>query len=482
MSVPDPPAAGTPEPGAPASATAYRESGRTVEEAGTGAGAGLVRQLGLWDTAAIIVGTIIGSGIFLMPGLIARNLGSPGLMLVTWILGGILSLLGALIFAELTSFMPHTGGIYVFLKDAFGSLVSFLFGWLFLMAIKPVAVATITIGVATYLRELVPLSNAGVNAAAIVLIVLLSTIHYRGVRLGSGVQNFLTALKILLIAGFILLGLTSAKADWSGLSGGSAGAFGLDTLSSIGVALALVLWAYDGWADISYIAGEVKEPGRTLPRAIVAGTITVIVIYMLMNVVFLITVPLDRMMVSDRVAADSARALLGPAGATFVTVAILISITGAANGSVMLGPRVFYRMGADGYFFRWVGHVHPRFRTPANAVVAQGVWASVLAVSGTFEQLSNLFIFTTWLFFVLSTVALFIFRKRYPDRERPYRTWGYPWVPILFLIIAVAMLANSLVQRPLESGIGLGFAALGLPIYYLVFRRRIAVGQQGSTR
>jgi APA family basic amino acid/polyamine antiporter len=436
----------------------------------------LVRQLSMWDSAAIIVGTIIGSGIFLMPGLVARNLGSPGLVLITWVLGGFMSLLGALIFAELTSFMPATGGIYVFLKDAFGSMASFVFGWLYLLAIKPAAVATITIGVATYLRELVPLSDMGVNAAAIALIVLLSTIHYRGVRLGSSVMNFLTALKILLIAAFIILGLTSSRADWGALGGGAAGAFSLDTLSSIGVALALVLWAYDGWADISYIAGEVKNPGRSLPAAIVLGTIGVIVIYMLMNIVFLITVPMDQMMASERVAADSARTLLGAGGATFVSIAILISITGSANGSVMLGPRVFYRMGADGYFFRWVGKVHPRFRTPANAVIAQAVWASVLALSGTFEQLSNLFIFTTWLFFVLSTVALFVFRRRYPDRDRPYRTRGYPWVPVLFLIIAIAMLSNSLIQRPLESGIGLAFAALGIPVYFLVFRRSSTPG------
>jgi APA family basic amino acid/polyamine antiporter len=441
---------------------------------------GLVRQLGMWDTSAIIVGTIIGSGIFLMPGLVARNVGSPGLILITWILGGILSLMGALIFAELASFLPHTGGIYVFLKDAFGSLTSFVFGWLFVLAIKPAAIATITIGMATYLRELVPLTDFGVNVAAIALIIVLSTIHYRGVRLGSGVQNFLTGLKVLLILGFIVLGLTSGHADWSRLSAGTGGGLSLGMLTNIGVALALVLWAYDGWADISYMAGEVSDPGRTLPRAIVAGTVVVIAIYLLMNVVFLVTVPLEQMMASDRVAADSARTLLRAGGAIFVSVAIVISITGAANGSVMLGPRVYYRMGADGYFFKWMGQVHPRFRTPGNAVIAQGIWASVLAISGTFEQLSNLFIFTTWLFFILSTVALFVFRKRYPDRERPYTTWGYPWVPALFLVIGVSMLLNSLVQRPLESGVGLGFAALGLPAYYLIFKRRIMSTSGGN--
>jgi len=191
-----------------------------------------------------------------------------------------------------------------------------------------------------------------------------------------------------------------------------------------------------------------------------------------MNIVFLITVPLQQMAASDHVAADSARRLLGDSGATLVTVAIIISITGGANGSVMLGPRVFYRMGADGYFFRWTGRVHPRFRTPANAVVAQGLWAAVLATSGTFEQLINYFIFTTWLFFALSTVTLFIFRRRHPAGERPYSTPGYPWTPVVFLILAAAMLSNSLFQRPLESGIGLGFAALGLPVYFFLFKRR----------
>lgn len=433
---------------------------------------GLIRQLSWLDAAAIIIGTIIGSGIFIVPGMVARNISSPGLILITWVLGGVLCLLGAFIFAELASSMPATGGIYVFLKEAFGPLVSFIFGWLFLLVIKPGAIAAITTGVAEYVSQLVPLSAWGIKATAIILILLLSIIHYRGVRLGSNIMNFLTSLKILLIAGFIVLGFTSSRADWSLLTSGTGSGFSLGVLSAMGIALAAILWTYDGWADICYMAGEVKDPGRSLPKAILLSTAAVIGIYVAMNIIFLITVPLEQMAASDHVAADSARRLLGDSGAALVTVAIIISITGGANGSVMLGPRVFYRMGADGYFFRWTGRVHPRFRTPANAVVVQGLWAAVLATSGTFDQLINYFIFTTWLFFALSTVTLFIFRRRDPTAERPYSTPGYPWTPIVFLILAAAMLINSLFQRPLESGIGLGFAALGFPVYFFLFKRR----------
>ncbi|MFC1628870.1 APC family permease [Gemmatimonadota bacterium] len=448
-----------------------------------GNGEGLLRQLSWLDATAIIIGTIIGSGIFITPGLVARNAPSPGLILITWIVGGILCLLGALIFAELASFMPATGGIYVFLKEAFGPLMSFIFGWLFLLVIKPGAIATITTGVAIYMGELVPLSPLGIKLAAIFIIIIISSIHYRGVRLGSNIQNFLTSLKVILILGFIVVGLTSSAADWSLLTtgGGNGGGFNLGMLSLMGVALAAVLWTYDGWADICYMAGEVKDPGRSLPRAILLSTLAVIVIYVAINIVFIITVPIEQMAISDRVAADSARTLLGSGGATLVTIAILISIMGGANGSIMLGPRVFYQMGADGYFFRWTGRIHPKFRTPANAVVVQGVWAAVLIMGFNFEELLNYFVFTTWLFFVLSTVALFIFRKRYPDVERPYSTPGYPWVPLAFIAIAAAMLLNSLVQRPLESGIGLGFAVLGIPVYFLLFRNRTVTEQRATT-
>ncbi len=440
-------------------------------------GGGLRRQLSWIDATAIIIGTIIGSGIFITPGVVARNIPSPGLILLTWIVGGLLCLMGALIFAELTSFMPATGGIYIFLKEAFGPLMSFIFGWLFLLVIKPGAIATITTGVAIYFGELVPLSPLGIKLVAIVVIILLSSIHYRGVRLGSNIQNFLTALKVLLISGLIVLGLTSGASDWSLLTSGGGGGFNLGMLSAMGIALAAILWTYDGWADICYMAGEVKDPGRSIPRAILLSTVAVIVIYIAVNIVFIITVPMDQMMASDRVAADSARILLGPGGATLVTIAILISITGGANGSIMLGPRVFYQMGADGYFFRWTGRVHPKFRTPANAVVVQGVWAAVLVMGFDFEKLLNYFIFTTWLFFVLSTVALFVFRKRLPDKPRPYSTPGYPWVPLAFILVAVVMLGNSLIQKPLESGLGLVFAALGVPVYHLFFRKRIAAAE-----
>jgi len=440
-------------------------------------GDGLRRQLSWLDATAIIIGTIIGSGIFITPGVVARNIPSPGLILLTWIVGGLLCLMGALIFAELASFMPATGGIYIFLKEAFGPLMSFIFGWLFLLVIKPGAIATITTGVAIYVGELVPLSPLGIKLVAIAVIIILSSIHYRGVRLGSNIQNFLTALKVLLITGLIVLGLTSSASDWSLLTSGGGGGFNLGMLSAMGIALAAILWTYDGWADICYMAGEVKDPGRSLPRAILLSTLAVIVIYIAVNIVFIITVPMDQMMASDRVAADSARILLGPGGATLVTIAILISITGGANGSIMLGPRVFYQMGADGYFFRWTGRVHPKFRTPANAVVVQGVWAAVLVMGFDFEKLLNYFIFTTWLFFVLSTVALFVFRKRLPDMPRPYSTPGYPWVPLAFILVAVVMLGNSLIQKPFESGLGLTFAALGVPVYYLMFRKRIAAAE-----
>src|SRR5581483_6770594 len=355
----------------------------------------LPRKLGALDALNIVVGTIIGSAIFVVPSTVAQNLSSPWMMLAAWVLAGFLSLFGALGYAELGAMIPATGGQYVFLREAWGPLWGFLCGWTFMLAARSGAIAAVAAGFAIYLSHFVPLTPVVSRIVAAALILSLTFVNYRGVRLGANVQNIFTAFKVL---GLLVLIVSALASGWN--FEGFRSAPGRDLSEArFGLGIIACLWAYNGWYAISFVAGEIKDPGRNLPRAIIFGTGLVIVIYVLANVAYLKTLTLPEIAAADRVAAAAAARTMGAAGAIFVSLTILISTFGTTNGNMMTAPRLYCAQARDGLFFRSFGRVHPRFETPYISIWGQGIWAAVLALSGSYVQLMAYATFTFWIFY-----------------------------------------------------------------------------------
>jgi len=434
----------------------------------------LARVLGLRDLLLIVVGTVIGSGIFLVPGNVLNSAaGDVGVALLIWALGGVLSLLGALSFGELGAMEPEAGGIYVYLRRAYGPLVAFLYGWAMFFVIGSGSIATLAVAFGTrYLPQLVDLGPVAGKGAAVVVIAAVAAVNVRGTRQGATVQNWSTAIKV----GALLLMSAALLARGRGWGGGVRF---LDTpltgslLSGVGVGMIGVLWAYEGWQYVTFSAGEAVNPQRTFPRGIVLGTLLVVGIYLFANVSYVAALGPQGVGGSKRVAADALSALFGSGWGSVITIPILISILGAANGLTLTTPRVFYAMARDGLFFRKLGDVHPRFGTPAVAIVAGSLWAIVLALSGTFEQLYTYVVLSSWIFFVLGAAALFVYRRRRPDAVRPFRTPGYPVTPALFILAAAAVVVNTLAAKPTQGAIELAILATGVPAYF-IWRRRSA--------
>jgi basic amino acid/polyamine antiporter, APA family len=438
----------------------------------------LRRVLKLPDLVLIVVGTVIGSGIFLVPGevLVASD-GDVGLSLSVWLVGGILSLLGALTYAELGAMDPQAGGLYAYLRDAFGRLPAFLYGWALFFVIGSGSVATLAAAFPRYLEQFIPLSGLAAKLVSLAMIAVVTLVNVRGTRRGATVQNWSTGIKVgalLLVTGLLL-------AFGSGFSGPDVRVFDTElsgrALSQAGVGMVAVLWAYEGWHYVTFSAGETVEPQRIFARGIVAGTIAVVVIYLVANLGYIAALGPAGVAQSTRVAADGVETLFGAQWGSLVAIPILVSILGAANGIQLTAPRVFYAMARDRLFFSRLADVHPRFGTPAVAIIASALWSAVLALSGTFEQLLTYVVFIGWMFYALAAGAVFVFRARRPDAPRPYRTPGYPVTPILFIVVAAAFAANTLWNRPMETLIGLGIVALGLPAY-LVWRRRALTSEE----
>lgn len=426
----------------------------------------LPRVLGLWDIVAIVVGGVIGSGIFLVPSAIAQEVGSPVLFLGVWVAGGLLSLAGALAFAELAALYPQAGGAYVYLREAYGPLVAFLFGWTLFLVVDSGAIATLAVAFATkYLPLFVPLSPAGGKVVAALVVAGLVAVNYVGVRWGANVQNALTVLKFGALVGICAAVFLLGEGTPSHFTSPAPEAWSWDLAGRFGVALVAVLWAYKGWESASYSAGETKNPGRNLPWGLLLGALAILAIYGSTNLAYLWVLPTDAIARSDRIAADVMSLVVGPVGASLIGVAILFSIVGAANQVLLTSPRVYFAMAQDGLFFRKVAQVHPRFRTPHISIVAMGAWALLLSLSGTFEQLFTYVIFGQWIFFGLTVAAVFVLRKKHPTLPRPYRTTAYPVAPALFVLAALAISLNTLVHEPLNALAGLGLIALGLPAY-----------------
>jgi amino acid transporter len=423
----------------------------------------LPRRLGVWSAAAVLVGSTIGSGIFRVPSTVAAQVGTVGAMATLWILGAVVALFGALTLAELAVLFPRSGGIYVFLREAYGPLPAFLFGWTELLVIRPSALGAIAILFAEYLGELVPLGAGGVRAVAALAIVALAAANVRSVSWGAAVQNVSTAAKVLALIG--LAALAFALGDGQGALARPI-AFRPLSWGGFGIALVSVMWAYDGWADLTFLGGEVRDPSRTFPRALLGGTLAIVAIYLAVNAAYLYVLPAAEMAGSALVAADAARRVLGDVGASVVAAMVMLSAFGALNGATMTGPRILFAMADDGLFFRPIAAVHPRWRTPWAAIALAAALGVGYVSVRSFEQLADAFILGIWPFYALSVGAVFLLRRDRPELERPYRTVGYPLVPIVFLVASVAMLLNALWEEPGSTLFGLGINALGVPAYY----------------
>jgi APA family basic amino acid/polyamine antiporter len=429
------------------------------KEASAHSGPDLLRALGLFDTAAIVIGTVIGSGIFLVPAEIARAVHSAPLMLAVWTVGGVLSLLGALSLAELGAAMPHAGGIYTYIARAFGPMLGFLCGWMLFSVATSGSIATLGAALPIYLGGLIPMGPIGSKLVGVAAILLLTAINIVGVKSGALVQNILTTLKVgglVAMVAVIFLAPSPEAPSAAPVQGGPVG------LMAFGVALVAVLWAYEGWHDVGFAAGEIDNPQRNFPRGLIAGTSIVVGLYLVANLAYLHVLSPAEIASSERVALTAIRKVAGEWGVKFLTAAIVCSILGAMNALVLAGPRAYYQMARDGLFFRRLGHVHAAFRTPVDALVVQAIWSCLLVLFiGGFSQLFTYVIFGGWIFYALAVASVVVLRRKDPGMERPFRVPGYPFVPLLFVLGAAALVANTLVTSPRESSIGLAFIALG---------------------
>ncbi len=422
----------------------------------------LPRKLSVLDSVAIVVGTVIGSAVFIVPSSVAQSLPTIPTFLGVWVFTGLLSFFGALAYAELGAMMPTTGGQYVFLRQAYGPLPAFLCGWAFFLVIQSGSIATLATGFSIYLSYFVPLGPALAKVVAVALILALTFVNILGVRQGAAVQTTFTVLKLTGIA-VLLASAFAASGKPAPVAAATTAPF---AFSQFGVAMIACLWAYEGWYCLSFVAGEVKNPQRNIPIALALGVAAIMAIYVSANVAYLKVLPLGEIAETERVAATVAERTLGALGASFVSLTILLSIIGSTNGTILTAARVYFAQARDGLFFSRVAEIHPRFETPAFSLIFQGVWASILAASGTYETLFSYVVFAAWIFYGMTVTGVLILRRKEPDRERPYRMWGYPVTPVLFAAVSFWFVGNTLVTTPGPSLLGLAIIATGIPVYF----------------
>jgi len=443
----------------------------------------LQRRLGLWSAVAVLVGSTIGSGIFRTPASVAQRIDDVPLFLLAWVVGAVVVLCGALTYSELAAAFPRSGGVYVFVRESFGRLPAFLFAWAELWVIRPGAYGAIGITASAYTLRTLGLDPAAVIAAVGPVdiraeqllgagyIVLVGTVNYFGIHRGAVLQNLSTVFKVGALALLVLVGfaLGSPSADLP--AGGIFAQRASVGLSSFLLAMVAILWAYDGWADLAFVGGEVKEPQKILPRALLIGTATVVVLYLSANLVYLYLIPIEQMKHAELVAADVARLVIGPAGVVVVSAAIAVSTFGTLNGSMMTAPRIFFAAAEDGLFPRFIARVDPKNHAPTAAVVLMTVMGMIFILVRTFTALADQFIIGIWPFYALAVAGVFVLRRTRPQLERPYRTWGYPGVPVVFLVAALFLLGNYLVRETVSFAIDIGIILTGVPVYLWLARR-----------
>jgi basic amino acid/polyamine antiporter, APA family len=447
----------------------------------------LLRGLSTWDGALLTIGSIVGTGIFITTADMAKVLPHPGLILLVWLAGGLLTLAGALTYGELGAMFPRAGGLYHFVKEAYGPLIGFLYGWTAFLVIMSGGNAALGVAFGEYLGSFLPWFStrhvllavpvgswtwtlSGGQVAAVAALLILTAVNHFGLKEGAWVQNALTVLKIGAIVGLIALGLSKpapVKPDLFGPAGHIPGGL----LAAFGVAMIAALWTYDGWYGLTCSAGEMRNPGRSLPRGLILGTGAVIVMYLLLNMVYVRALPVSAMAGTPRIAETAASVLFGAGAARLVSLIVLVSTFGCLSSTILYSSRIYLPMAEDGLFFKSLARIHPVYRTPVPSLWAQTAWSVVLTVSGSYSQLYTYVIFASVVFHAMTAAAVFVFRRRLPDAPRPYRTWGYPVVPALFILACLLLIGNTLKESPVESLVGLGLVALGVPAYAM-FRRR----------
>ncbi len=431
------------------------------------------RVLGAWSIAAIVIGTMIGSGIFIVPATVAARAGSPLLIIAVWITGGILTLFGALALAELAAAFSETGGIYVYLREAYGPLIGFLFGWTLFLVIDSGGIATLAVAFGSkYLPHFVPMTPLASKAASALLIMMLAAVNYVGVKRGALLQGGLTIIKFTALIGIAAVVFLFTRGGLAHFQGPVIPQAGSGLVGGFGFALVAALWAFKGFEMSTFNAGETRNPARNLPLGILAGTAVVIVLYLLANAAFLFALPVERMATSSRIAADAMDVAVGPIGASIISLVILLSITGAVNGHILTGPRVYFAMAADGLFFRKTAAVHPRFKTPHVSILVVSAWSVFLSLTGTFEQLLTYVVFGHWVFLGLAVAAVPILRAKRPGLVRPYKAFGYPLTPAIFVLAAFFITGTALARAFWNSFAGLMVILIGVPVFLYWNRRR----------
>jgi APA family basic amino acid/polyamine antiporter len=446
----------------------------------------LVKGLGVFGATSVVAGTMIGTAIFVVPGIMLQQVGTPAMVLVVWVAAGVLSLFGALSYAELGAAMPEAGGEFVYMHQAYGPLFGFLYGWTQFIIAKTASIAAIATGFVLYLAYFFPrlhetvwatslhlgghgweLRLTGLQIGATVMVLLLSGLNILGVRRSGAVQTLFTASKLLVLAILIVLGLTYGHGSWQGFHPIFAAGEHGGLLAAFGVATVSALWAYDGWNNLSMVAGEVKNPQRNVPRALIGGALLVLIVYVLVNLAYFYVLPASQVMGTRTVASDAARRVLGNAGGAFIAVGVMVSTFATLNGSILAGSRIPYATARAGLFPATLGAVHPRFHTPTVSLIGQAIIAGLFALTGGYESLYTKAIFSEFLFYALCTAAVFVLRRRQPDLPRPYRTWGYPLVPALFVILAIGLLVNTFWQQRTDSLWGVVLVGSGIPAYWI---------------
>ncbi|MEI2739653.1 MAG: amino acid permease [Chitinophagaceae bacterium] len=466
----------------------------------------LAKKIGFWSATSIIVGSIIGSGVFMKPASMAEQLGSPVWLTAVWVIAGLFSLFGALVYAELGAMIPETGGIYVYFRKMFGDFVAFLYGWAAFSVINTAAIAAIAFVCAQYadyflhlprfsegteqsvvwhlpfVGNLFPLKNFGVKSLAIALVGLLTWVNYRSVKAGSSFQLVSTIVKIAVIAalviGIFFFGNGSVQNFYEADSPKQGGAL----ISGIIAALTGAFFAYDGWVNITFIAGEIKQPQRNIPKSLFTGVIACIIVYVLVNQAYLYVLPVEKIAGSSLVASDAISFAIGNTGGALVAAMIVICTLGAINGNIMATTRITYAMGKDKVFLPWAGREHKRFQTPGNALWLHGAWISVLIISGSFDMLADMMVFISWIAYGLGAVGIFMLRKKMPEAERPYKIWMHPFVTLLFIIFTALFLVITVYnditnylhdrQPVVNSLLGIIIVALGIPFFFYFRKKR----------
>ena len=426
----------------------------------------LSRRLTLFDGATLLVGSVIGSGIFVVPSLIAERVPEPGLVLGIWVFSGLLVLCGALTLAELGAMLPESGGLYVYMREAYGRFWAFLYGWTIMLVVIPGSIAALCSAFLLYFTLFVPMGWWTGKLVGLALLVGLAIVNVRGVKHGAGVQSLFTLLKVAGLAALIGLALVTWRGSAAHFAPALPAVWSGSVLTAVGLAMISTLFAYDGWHFVGFVAGEMRDPQRTIPRSIILGVLIVMAIYVSANIAYIAVLGQERIAASERVAADAMAAMIGPAGATFIALTILCSTFGAISANVLAGPRVFFAMAKDGLFFPQLARVHPRFHTPSVAIWAMALWAGLLTLTGGYEHLITMSGFSSWIFFTMVVLSVIVLRRRHPEWPRPYRAAGYPLTVIVFVIVSSFFVINTLVEAPRSSLLGLGLLLIGVPVYF----------------